>query len=1320
MANDLNDTNLSDQIPTDPNAQGDNLDSNPITNPNQPTHPPLGNQPNGRLPTLIRNPYLPPTPTVRFQDQNRNRLSTTSQLDTTIDQPTQYITLPQKKVLKCYTGEPSGIRIQAWLVLYERHINTNDPYTLIRDLVYSLDKEALSWYAEEIASEEHVDWNAVKSLMITRFGSEFKDPLLEAQRIRLERTETVTEYYRRKIKLLREAKLAEHQVISQLTSGLPFAWTLHMSSGRPRTLSDWLEIATETEMRYKQKEKFLTKQQPKKPAAKTLVAAPPHNNSRPRQSAERRPPVCRYCERLGKKENHWHRECPNRSQTSQPRPSTHTAEEELHPDDHGDVCFAKNISPILKFIDIPLTIEGISVEAFIDTGSTISIMSLKTCKRLNLPINNKQQITINQLEGSTKSVGYTLASTTIHKTTKTIKYHIISNFRYPILIGLNTSIEFGLHLNLEDKTVSIRSPETQELVTLLGETHEKDQLAALIEKHKSAFAQNETDIGRITVAKHRITTINHPPIQLRAYRRPQAELDEISRQVKEYKEKGLVRDSESPWAFPVTCVPKKDGGTRLCIDFRRLNALTIDDKMPLPRINDVIDRLQGSKYFSTLDVKWGYWHIEMDPESIEKTAFVTHEGHYEWLVMPFGLKNAPATFQRILQRVLGSLLYNGAINYLDDIIIYSKTFSEHLQLLEKIFTLCKDNNIKLKLSKCDFAQNEVDYLGYIISEEGVRPSKQKVKAVEHFPVPSNVKEVRQFLGLANYYRRFIDKFSTISKPLTRLLCKNIAFHWKDEHQTAFQILKNKLINEPVLAIYNKDEPCTLYTDASKIGIGATLVQTDKHGLEHPIAYFSKALNEHQGNYTAFELECLAVVEAVDHFEAYLSLPFKVITDHSALKWLLTLKKPKGRLYRWSIKLSTRSYELFHRAGVSQQHVDALSRAPVTFLIDADEIKQHQATTDFSHIQQSFKVDGIVTVKTRGSTRAIIPPTLRNKVLQHFHDDYSHPGKNKTVKLITRFYWWPHMISDIKAYVDSCRSCQLVKQTHRPSIGQMILPSVDLEPGDLVGLDTIVMGPAAGSTRHKYIQVFIDHFSRYVWAFPTTTNTSASVVTLLDKLIQSGIRIKAILTDCHKNFQSTVLKQAFKRHNIKHIFSTPYHPQTNGIVERINGTLMVKVRAALQDHPHRKWTTLLPKIVTDYNNTPHDITGYAPAYLFFGTDPTPTFSGQTNNLQEARELARTRTRTEQERRKQRHDAKHPVANFEIGSKVLKEVPFNHPSKTKVTAKYTGPYYVIKKITDVTYIISESLSGTPIQAHSSQLKQFVDRQQTQITVGECDDD
>jgi len=351
----------------------------------------------------------------------------------------------------------------------------------------------------------------------------------------------------------------------------------------------------------------------------------------------------------------------------------------------------------------------------------------------------------------------------------------------------------------------------------------------------------------------------------------------------------------------------------MCIDFRKLNAISIDDKMPMPRITEVLDRLQGARYFTTLDVAWGYWHIEMDPDSIEKTAFVTNEGHYEWLVMPFGLKNAGATFQRIIQQILGKHLYNGVINYLDDFIIYSQTYTEHIQRIDQILRLLTDHNIKLKRSKCHFAQSEVTYLGHVVSHNSVKPSAEKIAAVTQFPVPDTLRKVRSFLGLTGYYRRFILDFSQKSRPLTILTRKDTPFTWGPTQQKAFDTLKQAITEPPVLALYDPTKPCILYTDASKIGIGATLAQLGEDGVEHVIEYYSKRLSTHRENYTASELECLAIVESIEHFEVYLNHKFKVITDHSALQWLLTLKKPKGRLYHWSVKLSTFSFEVIHRA-----------------------------------------------------------------------------------------------------------------------------------------------------------------------------------------------------------------------------------------------------------------------------------------------------------------------------------------------------------------------------------------------------------------------
>lgn len=951
------------------------------------------------------------------------------------------------------------------------------------------------------------------------------------------------------------------------------------------------------------------------------------------------------------------------------------------------------------------------MDAFIDTGSTISIMSAKKANQLHLPI-LPNSVTIQQVSGCTRTIGRVIIQLQINNQSQQTTLHILPNFRYPLLLGLDVGDAFDFQIDVKHRVITQRAKKRKKrFIALHLDQNESEGLNLLLQNYENIFSQHDTDIGRIIAAKHHINTVPHPPIQLRPYRRPQTEYEEIKKQLDSIKEKGLIRDSDSPWAFPVTMTKKKDGSSRLCIDYRRLNSITIDDKMPMPHIHEVLDRLQGAKYFTTLDIAWGFWHVEMHPDSIKKTAFVTNQGHYEWLVMPFGLKNAPATFQRIIQKALGELFYKGVINYLDDFIIYSETFEQHLALLEEVFKRLMANNIKLKLSKCYFAKQEVEYLGHIISLNNVKPSAGKTSAVQGFPVPRTLREVRRFLGLTGYYRRFINNFSTTARPLTDLTRKDVPFHWTDDHQKAFEVLRDAITKPPVLSMYDPEKQCTLYTDASKIGIGAMLTQKDNEGKDHVISYFSKRLNHNQENYSASELECLAVVESVDHFEVYLGKPFTVVTDHSALRWLLSHRKPIGRLYRWSIKLSTRTFDIIHRSGKSQTHVDALSRAPISLHLESNELITAQSSHDLQYVKHPHLRNGIVTIKHRGMYKAVVPDPLRNSVLKMFHEDYGHPGKNKTSKLISAHYWWPNIFRDVKHHVASCKTCQLTKHCHQPTPGKYVIPESELEPFELVGLDTIVMGPAANKTRHKYIQVFIDHLSRFVWAFPTAMNTSATIITLLKNLLQSGMKFRRLLTDNATNFTSKELKKFLRENNIKNSFASSYHPQTNGIVEKVNGTLITRLRASIQDKPKRKWSTLLSDVVEQYNNTPHDITGFSPRFLLFGLDESPTFASPSINIDQARKLAQERTKKSQLKRKEIHDEKHSDLQFEVGDLVTRKIALNHPSLIKTSRRREGPLTITRKLSPVTYDVKNTETGHTSRTHVSQLQPFVARQQIQ---------
>ena len=340
-----------------------------------------------------------------------------------------------------------------------------------------------------------------------------------------------------------------------------------------------------------------------------------------------------------------------------------------------------------------------------------------------------------------------------------------------------------------------------------------------------------------------------------------------------------------------------------CVDYRRLNAVTKTDVFPLPRVDDSLDQLSNSRYFTTLDLAAGYWQVLVEPKSREKTAFVTHSGLFEFSVMPFGLKNAPATFQRLMETVLSGLIRHVCLDYLDDIIVTGRTFEEHLANLHSVFLRLRDARLKLKPRKCFLAMKEVEYLGFRVSGEGIIADPKKIEAVQNYPTPADVKQVRSFLGLASYYRRFIPNFSVIARPLYALTKKDAVFVWCDFCEEAFAQLKALLTQAPILAFPDFASSFRLETDTSGLGLGAVLSQEQDDGTMRPIAYASRTLQPHERNYGSTELEALGVVWAVRHFRQYLyGHNCHVFTDHEALKSLLNSPHPSGKLARWGLSI----------------------------------------------------------------------------------------------------------------------------------------------------------------------------------------------------------------------------------------------------------------------------------------------------------------------------------------------------------------------------------------------------------------------------------
>ncbi|KAK3088259.1 hypothetical protein FSP39_016699 [Pinctada imbricata] len=458
-------------------------------------------------------------------------------------------------------------------------------------------------------------------------------------------------------------------------------------------------------------------------------------------------------------------------------------------------------------------------------------------------------------------------------------------------------------------------------------------LRNLLSKHVNVFAKNSEDIGFTSIVQHSIDTRGANPIKQAPRRPPRAFVEEEDRIIDAQLKANIIQESSSPWASPLVYVKKKSGETRPCVDFRKLNDVTVKDAYPLPRINDCLDCLQNSKYFSTLDLQSGYWQIAIRPEDRPKTAFVTRRGLFEYKTMPFGLCNAPSTFQRCMELVLRGLQWKSLLIYLDDIILFSDSFESHIQQLEEVFQRFSKVGLKLKPSKCELFCSKVPFLGFIVSNQGVSPDPSKVENIKNWPTPRNVTDVRSFLGLCSYYRRFIKDFSKRASPLNRLLEAGRAFSWTDECESAFIEMKNVLTGKEVMAYPNDTGMFILDTDASNTAVGAVLSQMqwcEKAGkeVERPVFYASKSLTNIQRRYCTTRRELLAVVVFIQQFKHFLlGREFIVRSDHSSLRWIMSFKEPTEQTARWLEILSRFNFKIEHRQGVKHGNADALSRVP---------------------------------------------------------------------------------------------------------------------------------------------------------------------------------------------------------------------------------------------------------------------------------------------------------------------------------------------------------------------------------------------------------
>ena len=444
----------------------------------------------------------------------------------------------------------------------------------------------------------------------------------------------------------------------------------------------------------------------------------------------------------------------------------------------------------------------------------------------------------------------------------------------------------------------------------------------------------------------KITLSKNESFNYKSRRLSYHEQHELSKIIKDLLEKGTIRESESPFASPIVLVRKKNHDEyRLCVDYRTRNSLTLRENYPIPVIEDLIDRFSKKNFYSVMDLKSGFHHIPMHEDSIQYTSFISPLGQFEYTKMPFGLKNASAVFQRFVEKIFRPLLEANKVTiYIDDLLIASETIEEHNEILSEVFTLLATNLLELNIAKCKFYYSEIDYLGYSLSNGGVKPNRTNVEAINQFPIPKNMRELQRFIGMCSYFRKFICDFCHLAKPLQDLIKMNPKiFKFGQEQIDAFENLKSKLMGRPVLSIFTPNNDVELHCDGSSIGYGAILMQKDEKGKMHPIFYYSKRSTEQEAKYHSFELETMAIIYALRRFRIYLlGRKFKVITDCNALKLTLNKQIVNPRISRWALEIQNFDFDIEHREGHRMQHVDALSRSTAILVLEENTFEHTMA------------------------------------------------------------------------------------------------------------------------------------------------------------------------------------------------------------------------------------------------------------------------------------------------------------------------------------------------------------------------------------------
>jgi hypothetical protein len=1013
------------------------------------------------------------------------------------------------------------------------------------------------------------------------------------------------------------------------------------------------------------------------------------------------------------------------------------------------------------------------VQALVDSGASINLIHEDEVLRLKLekrPCKQPVKLTLADGHHMNPSSHYVSLKFTIDGVPQTENFLIASIGRHPMILGMpwlqrsNPNIDWRLrsfrqvpamnttttkNIRRDDQVHLIYINEIQEAC---GISLDKKHTTTPLETPTSNFPAEYNDLA-IAFSKEKAEQLpphrglldhtiplepGSKPVFGPVYNLSEVELKTLRNYIDDNLEKGFIRPSTSPYGSPVLFIKKPSGALRLCVDYRALNRQTIKNRYPLPLISEMLDRVGKARYFTKIDLRDAFNLIRIAEGEEFKTAFRSRYGHYEYRVMPFGLHGAPGTFQAYVHHAMREYLDRFCVVYLDDILIYSDTLEEHIAHVRRVLQKLIEHRLYAKLEKCEFHAQTIGFLGYIISPEGISMESDRIATITEWPAPASVHDIQVFLGFANFYRRFIEGYSRIVSPITRLLKKGVKFNWDSEAQGAFESLKSKFTSAPILQHHDPSARCTLHTDASGFAISGILSQP-KEGNDdhtHPVAFWSRKSTPAEDNYDIHDREMLAIIECIKHWRHYLEGArhrFIIRSDHKNLESFMTTKILNRRQARWAEMLAAYDFSIEHITGKTNP-ADGPSRRPdydtgekpegtliPTSAMHSQRTSWHEYLAqieifapdiDFrERLTEALAIDPLARSKeSLGDSeesknwtwseglllyRSLIyvPPSLRLELLIQHHDDTlaGHFGQAKTLELMSRNYYFPGMRLYINNYIETCDICARGKTTRHPKHGELAPLPVPDAPWRGITCDFITDLPT--SEGHDSILVFVDRLTKMAHYIPCqkTTDAPGFARLFLKNIVRLHGLPDSIVSDRGSIFTSHFWKALSRLLNMKQRLSTAFHPQTDGQTERMNQTIEQYLRIYC-NYQQDDWVAHLDSAEFSYNNAKHSSTEHSPFYANYGYHPrfnfipyvkgsaAPAAEALIQRLQALHDQLVENVKRAQDSQAKYYNAKHLNVDFNVGDKVWlssQNLRTQRPCK-KLDWKKLGPFKVIEKV------------------------------------------